>query len=330
MTNLETLIRSAVKLGRPSSGGFETCVCQVCNDYKERGGFNLRGDGIGYNCFNCGTTFGIKYGRATKEAIDHLVAFGIDREDIKQALAREQLEAMGNSSAVAAHDKVFKKQAVVKQPTIELPPLSISIHEDDMWAEVAREYISSRGLDPTEIHAYVSHDARYEGRLILPVFDYTGGRLVYWQARSMDDSEPRFKNPSVGKDTAIYNEQALHQHDNSTIYVTEGIFDAWSCGSTGIAPLGSRLTDDTLLKLRRANLRGRTLVFVIDKNNNGYKLGTLALREGWKILVMPDNIDDANQCLRKLGKLFLINWLASQQQDGMAAKLTLELKCKDK
>ena len=53
---IEELIRSHVYLGKQSATGFELVKCQICNDYKERGGFKFSENEIGYNCFNCGTS----------------------------------------------------------------------------------------------------------------------------------------------------------------------------------------------------------------------------------------------------------------------------------
>jgi hypothetical protein len=144
----------------------------------------------------------------------------------------------------------------------------------------------------------------------------------------MDESiTPRFKNPSSGKDLAIYNEQAL-QTDAVTIFVTEGIFDALSCGSNGIALLGSSLNEAVMFRLRRATLRGKKLVFLIDKNSRGFDLAKKALAEGWSIVLMPDNIADANKCRTELGGLFLSSWLANEQLTGLQAQLAIKMRCK--
>lgn len=305
----------------------------MCNDYKARGGFLFANGSIGWNCFNCGytTRFDDTHGRPSKKFISLLNGFGIPEDSVKAILMRN-LASVLKHEAIPNPQKAKEDTPFLQQPTIELPPHSLPVMGDHEWCEVARAYLESRAIAPETVRAFVSLDPKYEGRIILPVYDYTDERLVYWQARSMDDSEPRFKNPVAGKETAIFNEAALHQHGNpAPIYVTEGIFDAWSCGSTGIAPMGSKLTEHVLHKFRRASLRGKSLVFVIDKNdknNNGYNLGVQALSEGWKIVVMPDNISDANKCRQELGSMFLASWLASQQQAGVAANLTLELKCK--
>lgn len=330
MTDLESLIRQYVKLGRASAKGFEACVCQACNDYKERGGFNFN-DGVTYNCFNCGAHFGIKFGNASKDALGILASFGIPESDVKLLLAKDRLDNLGKPQ-VGSNNII--KAHVAQQPTIELPPDSFPLNElaeDNPWVQVANEYIKSRGFKPVQLKVYISFAPKFEGRLILPVYDYTNTRLVYYQARAMDESiEPRFKNPSTGKETAIFNEAALHEAGYNHIYVTEGIFDALSCGNgygPAVAPLGSSLNEQVLFKLRRASLRGKKLIFVIDKNENGEKMALHALAEGWSIVLMPDNIADANECRTELGSLYLSAWLASNQLTGVQAQLAIKMKC---
>lgn len=316
-----------------SSTGFESTKCMVCNDYKERGGFRfLFNDGFIYSCFNCGEKRVYNGdGNLSKAGKDLLTSFGLPIEEVKMILAKTKLAHLKNPGAVP----VQVKEHLKAQPTIELPPSSFPINplaEDaDLWFHVAREYVSSRGFDPASIKAFISFDLKFIGRLILPVYDYTDTRLVYYQARSMDDSiEPRFKNPSVGKENSIFNEAALHSQPHQTIFVTEGIFDALSCGNgygPAIAPMGSGFNEQILFKLRRASLRGKKLVFVIDKNKNGAKIATTALAEGWSIVFMPDNITDANACRVKLGSLFLTSWLATNQLTGIQAQIAIKLNC---
>lgn len=327
MNDLETLIRQYVRLGRRSSTGFESCKCQVCNDYQERGAFNFSSEGLGYNCFNCGAHFGIRFGNASKEAKAVLASFGLPIDEVNIILAKERLANHGTALPQAAAHVTSKHLATA--PSIELPPKSSLVTTQGPWQQVAAEYMLSRGFVVTAFEAYISEDPKYEGRLILPVYDATGRRLVYWQARSMDDAtiSPRFKNPSSGKDLVIYNEQVL-QTDAATIFVTEGIFDALSCGPTGIALLGSSLNEAVLFRLRRAALRGKKLVFLIDKNSRGADLAKIALAEGWSIVLMPDNISDANKCRTELGSLFLSSWLANNQLTGLQAKLTVKMRCK--
>ena len=83
---IEELIRSHVYLGKQSATGFELVKCQICNDYKERGGFKFSENEIGYNCFNCGTS--AKFEDDNTHKISHgftnvLLSFGISKTELK-------------------------------------------------------------------------------------------------------------------------------------------------------------------------------------------------------------------------------------------------------
>ena len=72
------------------------------------------------------------------------------------------------------------------------------------------------------------------------------------------------------------------------------------------------------------------MIFVIDKNKPGYKLGKKILKEGWELVMFSDNVEDANDALKIYGKMWLINYLLTNIKSGFAADLSLELFCKGK
>jgi hypothetical protein len=145
----------------------------------------------------------------------------------------------------------------------------------------------------------------------------------------MDDTAKlRYLNPSIDKEKLIFNYNELLD-GSGVLYVTEGAIDALSIGPA-IAISDSHLSEWKLDELKKAVTRGRRLVFVIDKNLPGYKLGLKALKEGWSVAVMPDGIDDANQCRRKFGRLWLLNHLNTTSVSGFAGEVLLRMKCERK
>ena len=143
----------------------------------------------------------------------------------------------------------------------------------------------------------------------------------------MDEAiQPRYKNPSVEKANIFFNMDEVYRYTDEPLFVSEGPIDALSIGKNGVALLGSTLTEFQLQALQK--VQNRRIIFVIDKNKNGFKLAQIALANNWHVTVMPGDIDDANDALMKLGCLWLTNHLISTAVTGFAGKLLVETMCK--
>lgn len=295
-----------------------------CHDYKERGGFRFDPSGsVGYNCFNCGIKVGYNPAEAMSSAFTKLLAsFGIPENELTAMAGQAWLDAK------AADPTIAKKVEEWSPPqTCSKPPPLISVKADDSpWCEVAREYLKTRGMTPDFADFYVSDDFLLEGRLVI-LFKHRG-RLIYWQGRAMDSGiEPRYLGPSASeKEKVFYNYDQLLAHTSEPLFVTEGPLDAISIGEQGISGTGSAFSDWQWGELRKAGKR-RPIIFVIDKNSNGYKLGKRALAEGYAVTAMPDNLDDANDGLKAYGRLWLLSHLAATQVSGFQGQVLLELVC---
>lgn len=326
---LESLIRRYVTLERRSSKGFEACICQMCNDYKPRGGFKFDGNAIGYHCFNCNydTKFDAdEYKTPSKKFKDLLRSFGIDESDITLAVGKAFVEHKQQAVNSQAPEQV--KWA---PPKAIDPPLNIHLVNEDTspWCETARTYLKQRALEQCDYPFMVSEEPRLLNRLIIPYFHRD--KLIYYQARSMNDVEvqPRYVNPiGCDKDKLIFNYDELFVNESAKpLYITEGPLDALSIGPA-CALLGSTISEWKLNEIKKAEGRGRKIVFVIDKNENGYNLGLQVLKEGWQVTVLPDGVDDANHGLQRFGKLWLLNYLTSSSVADVAAQVMLRMKCK--
>lgn len=315
-----------------------TCKCGSCNDYKERGGFKYDGDSIIYSCFNCGIKAVFNNAdskRPSNKFIQLLVAFGI-QEDVIKALIAKNLISSGSLSKTnpqAAKEAAEKIEKWSPPKDIVSPSGLVPIESDaSPWSEVAREYLTTeRGLSPQDYQFFVSDDKGYEGRLIIPFWH--GGRLIYFQARSLDDTliEPRYLNPVVDKEKIIFNyDELVHGPTVEPLFITEGALDSISIGKRAVALNGSTLSEWQLAELKKVARRGRKLVFIIDKNENGYNLGMRALKEGWYVTVLPDGVDDSNAGRKRFGKLWLLNHVTSTAVTDLAGKLLLAAKCEKK
>lgn len=275
------------------------------------------------SCFNCGAKF--KYdnesGRLSKNAREILLAFGIPQDELALVIGKAFVERQGQPLKTGDQSKTqWAPPKAIDPPPGE--PLSI-MTDDSPWCEIARIYLQERALDPAA-YPYMVTDA-LPGRVLIP---YTHrDRLIYWQGRALTDTiQPRYYNPPVSdKEKLIFNYDELLDGSNN-LYVTEGALDALSIGPA-IALSDSHSSEWKLAELRKAAARGRRIVFVVDKNKVGADLGRVALKEGWSIVVLPDGIDDANQGLRRFGRIWLLNYLTTQAVDGIAGEVLLRMKC---
>lgn len=327
--DLESLIRRYVVLGPVTSKGFHQVKCQVCNDYKVRGGFNFIGEEVIYNCFNCGTKTRYDGGRSISDNMKNvLISFGVPEDEIKKAVNYKFFVKDDPAPEKTPQEK--KMELPYKEAP--LPDGSVKITTDDSpWCEVAREYLNGRGIDPAAMDFYVTDNEKHMCRVIIPYI--FRNRIVYWQGRSMDPAiEPRYKNPTVDRENIFFNMDEVYRYTDDPLFVTEGPLDALSVGRQAVATLGSSLSEFHIRELKKAASR-RKVIFVIDKNRNGYKLGTSVLgmgEENFYVAVFPDNIEDANDALGKLGKLFVAAHLVTTAAKGFQGKLILEMKCSKK
>ena len=325
---LEQLVRQHVSLGKRSPKGFEVTKCKVCDDYKERGGFKFEVASLVFSCFNCGCkAVYTEGGKVSKKFKDTLEAFGIPHEEVERVVGKAFFKRDDSSSALAS--ALGPKKLVWSPPkTIEAPPALYDITTDEsIWCEVARAYLElERGIIPVVGQFFVSDFIYLHARVIIPFMDR--GRMIYWQARAIESNlEPRYINPTTDKEKVFYNYDELSAHTHGPLFVTEGPLDAISIGQNAVSLTGSTLSEWHLGELRKTAARGRKIIFVIDKNDNGYKLGTIVLAEGWSVTVMPDNIDDANDGLKTHGRLWLLSHIASTAVSGFAGRVLLEAKC---
>jgi 5S rRNA maturation endonuclease (ribonuclease M5) len=256
-----------------------------------------------------------------------LLSFGIPEEDINRSVSFNFFKGKPEES------KTEKKERTVSIPTTEIPLPHGSVlvsSGDSPWCEIAENYLKSRALSSKDFNFYVTDETSYVGRLLIPY--YFREKIVYWQGRSMDDEviSPRYKNPAVDKDNIFFNMDELYRYTDEPLIVTEGPLDAVSVGRNAIALTGSTLSDFRLAELRKI-ARRRRVIFVLDKNSNGKKLGLQILSESeehmFYVTTFPANIEDSNDALQKLGRLWIVSHLTSTACKGFAGKVMIELNC---
>lgn len=297
---LSDLIERKLILGKESSTGFKIVVCAVCNDHSERGGFKFEGGYVGYSCFNCGAKF--KYeegtGKFSRDAKRILEAFNISNDD---------LLSISNSIFFAIktpEDKLITLKELTKvklfTPEVDLPPNSHALGCDgsELIQEPIIQYLLDRQIDPLEFDMHFSLDKNFLRRVIIPF--KRNGKMIYWQARAIDkDIVPRYKNCYSAKEAIIYGYDKLSQYSEKPLFVTEGVFDA--IGIDGICILGSVMNEAKIEILKKTR---RRIIFVLDRDKNGEKLGYEILKLGWELTFVDIKARDVNDSIIKFGKEF--------------------------
>ena len=316
-TAVEELILQTLSLGSSNSKGWRSIKCASCDDYKVRAAFNFSDGVVTYKCFNCSlvTKFDNSKHRVPSEKFRNLLrSFNIDEQSLSQAIGKTFL----NNTPIVS--ETFPK-GWIPPKTLE-HKFQLLSDANCEWSDILKDYIVSRGLSIIDYPFMISYEKNHEGRLIIPY--YYQNRMVYYQARSVDDSiiKPRYLNPASASKDIIFNHSELYR-GSVPLYVTEGAIDALSIGSA--IAIESTLNEWKILELKKCK---RELVFVIDKNPVGYKLGKEVLKNGWSVVIMPGNIKDANHALISYGKIWLLNHLLTTKVSGIAGELLLRMKCK--
>lgn len=330
MEDLEALIRRYVVLGKLSPKGFEVVKCQACHDHSERGGFKFEDGTVVYHCFNCSET-AVYDPLKNKHTVPRnmkkiLLAFGIPEEEIVKTISFNFFKPQ-DKQAAQSETKPTGLELPSKEAPLPTGSVLVSSGQNE-WCEVAERYLQSRSLKVSDLDWYVTNETSYVGRLLIPyVFR---GKTIYWQGRSLYDEliSPRYKNPSIVKDNIFFNMDELYRYTDEPLFVTEGPLDAVSIGKNAVALTGSTLTEFKRAELRKVAQR-RRVIFVIDKNLNGAKLGkeVLAGPDNWFVACFPDNYEDANDALQQLGRLWVITHLSSVACRELQGKMMLRLNC---
>lgn len=158
-------------------------------------------------------------------------------------------------------------------------PVEVSLPENTMnvWDNYKiLRYAMSRGLslyDCAKYRLLGVIDKRGNERLLFT--DYLDGKLVFWQARAIDDSVmPKYLTvEGVEKSHCVWN---LSNVDNSRIiYIAEGIMSARACGRNGVAIYGKSLS-----YVQQKMIEGK-----VGSSGVGVVLDGSALSEAYRIAV---------------------------------------------
>jgi len=321
---VESLIREKVLLGKVSNTGYHTLKCPCCNDYKTRGGFKFENGNVYYACFNCGLKpmYEENVGKMSKKFREVLNAFDIKDSEIDNIVNLAFFKEKVDEAAPITLESL-KKSMTITPAVVKLPPNSVrlgSTPENKDYQNRLSDYLKDRRIDPNGYPFFYSLHPKMMDRVIIPF--YRSKNLIYWQARSIIDESPRYHNCEVPKTTVLFNSDQLSAWTDLPLFVTEGVFDALPLN--GIATIGSALNDE---KLELLNKTKRRLIFVIDRDVNGKKVGEIVLSHGWDITFAPEGTD-VNKSIRTYGKIWTVYELMKNiPKTPFEATLRLNLNC---
>jgi len=326
---VENIIRKYVMLpSTPSAKGWYSVKCQVCNDYKIRGGFKFTNSVTSYHCFNCGIkpSYDDERRFLSDEMVKVLHGFGIPNNEI---------DAIRFKTLGYKYDKKDKTSNLVQNPIIEIPLLphfyKLIDDDNDMWSVIAREYLQlDRGINYKDYPFYLSKgnttkiEKQWFGRLIIPY--YRKNTLIYYQGRDLVGTRKlRYRNAILKDDSVIlYGYDELYKATTDPLFIVEGFFDAILID--GVAIMGNELSKQ---KLEVINQSSREKIYIPDLFGNGAAPALSAIAAGWSISI-PDigSCKDINEAVTRFGKLYVIKSIMDNTMRDFEAKVAVTTLCK--
>lgn len=328
--SLEPIIRQFVNMNPvPSTKGWHTCKCAVCNDYKVRGGFKFDGDVTVYQCFNCARVAKhdpSKYVAISEEMREVLDAFGVSEEEYKHIYMNALLHRGKKQPKIETDPDT-------KLVPIEMPEEFIHLDQaDDTWAEVARAYLEiDRKIDPESYPFFILDSKKFDkrietkwrGRLIIPY--YRNNQLIWYQGRDLrPKSKNRYLNAITSSECILSNFDALNDHTDQPLIVTEGFFDSHVVG--GVAVFRNKMTEGQIKMLSKSR---RRKIYVPDKRGQGYLGANQAIKLGWDVSI-PDigSAKDINEAYCRFGKFWILKSIIDNARSGAVAKMLVGTHCR--
>ncbi len=237
-----------------------TFDCPVCSyDIKGldvgdgKGNLEVNTDKLVYKCWSCGDSHGTHgpvgklidlWGNKKQKKIFNLIR-PHDDEEVKP-----------NTSKVKLPDEYIRFE--------DSNPVLIP-HKQ------AHNYLIKRGVTDEIIKKFnigYAATGEYENRIIIPSYD-SKNELNYFIARSWVNTKIKYKNPTIPKDTIIFNESRINF--NKDIYLLEGAFDSIFVENS-IPLLGKHMSELLFTKLYDKAKKNIIIALDGDAFDNAQKL----------------------------------------------------------
>lgn len=160
------------------------------------------------------------------------------------------------------------------------------------WMDSYR-YLKDRGISDDDMVYYGMRigSGRFTDRVVVPVVE--DGKIIFWTARAIfDDMVPRYLNPSVGKNGAVFNLEGARKM-SSTVVICEGVFDAIRVGRNAVSLFSKTLSSIQLKKLYQAKFFKYIVSLDGDARDETYKICKQLDSYGLSTyyVLLPDKVD---------------------------------------
>ena len=284
-------------------GGKYQFFCPVCGDDKEWGNRNPRGALIlmnssrsnekswMYKCMNGGCV-------CNSSAWSGSYWLKIQHPDLFSEYRKELfgLEVFDRKIQEVAKQET-KREKIVKSFNFT------SILKQGVLEKTAREFCKSRNI-PERIWKdfLICHKGKYSNRVIIPFLN-KNKEMYYFQARSLNGSEPKYLNPEgYPKYRGVYN--IFNVDKKKPIILCEGPIDSMFLPNA-IAVTGCSIPEE----IKKA-LEGCEVLYLWDNDEAGRENSLRDLKAGKKVFLWNDflknnsypQVKDINELLLKIGK----------------------------
>lgn len=289
-------------------------------------------------CFKCGLSGNPislvreYYGISFLESKEVLMSYDYDIDNLDVSKFNREYHDQGLTDSeriLLAINDLQKKPSItdnveVQEQELFMPTLPTNVRffayvvgtELEWEAKPFLEYLYSRGVTNEEIikhgMGYVKHgtvDMPNGSQLTLRnhvlFITYDGlGNPMYWNTRAIESDSyiKSFNAPSrdheYGKHNALFNFNVARNTDK--VIINEGVFDALTCGESGIATFGSQITDTQVNLLKSALRTNPNISYYVFLDRDAYDKGDklakkLAEATDKVYLVLNTTDEDANQ-----------------------------------
>lgn len=270
-------------------------------DTRKRAGIRMSEEGSTvYHCFNCSFTCSWTPGQQLSKRMRSLLDwFGADQAQVTK-LNYKAWQIKENAAVIVQKEQL--KFIPMALPS-DARKFDYWLNLDDIPFEFLKvaEYLATRGEEVVEKYEYYWSPNKKDNlnkRIIIPF--YWQGTLVGYTARAIFPTKYRYLNTSQSH--YIFNDSAVKE-DNEYLLVVEGPFDALSID--GVAMLRN---DCSAEQIEWINNTGKKIIVIPDFDKKKSNLLDVAERQGWYISFpkWDDEIKDANDAVKKYGKLYTI------------------------
>jgi hypothetical protein len=266
--------------------GWIQLQCPFCNSSKWHLGYNEQ---LNYfNCYACGW-----------HSVNRVLRELFPRDNIKKILS--QLDVI--VKPIEKNDNIMRRLVLPSN----VGDLTIA----------HRRYLVERSLDADwlvstyGIGGIGETYSKLKWRIFIPVYDKRG-KVVTWTTRSINNQFPAYLSASKSDEllpikTLLYGEHLVTYYD--TVFIVEGIFDAWRIGSNALATFGKMITP--IQKAKIAKYVKRVICFdnEFDTQEQAKRLcKELSLFAGTTVNVCldaPDPAEATDTEIRRLRSIFL-------------------------